>query len=292
MIEETVRVAQRSSMAHGSPAQIHCDLQAHTVSAQVLRTVGTWHFETPELEGGGGLQGVWMGPNDAPLVANGLLGKSFDLSGAGSPGELQINVSEEPAFEWTEGFHMRFALRMQRWAAAPLLRMGDGLILAASSKGALGAEFRAQVTDDRGTPSRGSRVRVETEPGLLTPGVWVQVEVVYDRQALSIFVDGVERVRRPEQAPVWMGRPLLRLSSRETPFMGEVDRLVIAVFEVLPAKPLPAKAEFTAESVSQVVFAPGGSLDPLIHSVPAQIRWTLSDGTQQALRVGLQGTVQ
>ena len=291
LLEETVRLAQRSAMAYGTPARVRCDAKNQTVSAQILRTVGTWHFEDVQLHGGGDLHAVWLGPTDPPLVDSGLVGRSLDLSGAGAPGQLQISLEDEPAFDWSQGFSIRCALRMQAWRAAPLLQLGDGLLIVASPRGALGAEFRVQTTGESGTKSRGSRVRVETEAGLLKPGEWIEIEVVYDRTALSIFVDGIERVRRPEQAPVWLGDARLWLSSKEIPFPGEVDRLVIAVVDELPAKELPAAAQFDPKSPAEIAFAPGGSLDPLWHSTPQRIRWTLQDGTEQSLVIGLQGTV-
>ena len=291
LLEETVRMAQRSAMAYGTPARVRCDTKAQTVSAQVLRTVGTWHFETVQLEGGGQLHGVWLGPTDPPLVESGLVGRSLDLSGAGAPGQLQISLEEEPAFDWSQGFAIRCGLRMRAWNAAPLLQLGDGLMIVASPRGALGAEFRVQTTGSDGQKSQGSRVRVETEAGVLTLGEWVEVEVVYDRSALSIFVDGIERVRRPEQAPVWLGEPHLWLSSREIPFPGEIDRVVIAVVDELPPRELPSGAQFDPQTPAEIAFAPGGSLDPLWHSTPQLIRWTLQDGSEQSLVVGLQGSV-
>ncbi len=290
-VEETLRLAQRTSMAYGTPTQVLLDPQNHTIAAQVVRTVGTWHFESPQLAGGGSLDGIWLGPTDPPLVAAGWLGSALDLSGGGAPGQFQVALEEEPAFDWSEGFHLRFGVRMHTWRAAPLLQLGDGLVVAASARGALGAEFRAQVTGDQGQARRGSRVRVETDAGLLRLGEWVQVEVIYDRQALSVFVDGIERVRRPELAPVWMGEPYLRLSSKELPFPGDIDNLVIAVMEVLPPQELPNGAQWQADVPTAIGFAPGGSLDPLRHSAPVTVSWTLQDGTLQSLRVGLQGTV-
>ena len=290
-VEETVRLVQRTAMAYGTPAKVRIDKENHRIQAQVLRTVGTWHFDSPKLEGGGALDAVWLGPTDPVMVSSGFLGGALDLSGGGAPGQLQISLEEEPAFDWSQGFHLRFAVRMQARRAAPLLQMGDGLVVAVSDRGALGAEFRVQLTGEGGQVGRGSRVRVETDAGLLPLGEWVPVEVIYDRQALSLFVDGIERVRRPEQGPVWMGAPRLWLSSADRPFPGDIDRLVVAVSEELPQQALANGAQFVPDCPEEVAFAPGGALDPLRHTAPVRVAWTLQDGTLEVLRVGLQGSL-
>ncbi|HRV81105.1 MAG: type II secretion system protein [Planctomycetes bacterium] len=292
LLEDTCRLAQRSAAAQSAPARVLCDLTTSEVTAQVLRTVGTWQFEDAELGGGGDLPAVWMGSDDVPLTPVGFEGQALDLAQARGEAELQINLAEDGAFDWSEGFSIRLAVRVEVAKSALLLRMGDGLVLALSNFGALGAEFRVATPSDSGAPIRGPRVRVETEGGLFEPGVWRLVEVAYDRRALSIRVDGIERARTPEQGPVWLGPARIWISDRQAPFLGSIDRLVVAVIEDLPARPLPGQARFHPESPTEIVFGPNGALDPLVHATPPKVRWLLPDGREDSIVVGLQGTVE
>ncbi len=289
LIEETLRLSQRSAAVMGTPARVQ--LVGEEIQAQIMRPVGTWHFEGRSLAGAQELEGVWLGPNDPPFVSQGYEGHALDL-GAGAPGVMEISVASDPAFDWSDGFSIRCALRADDWRDSILLQMGQGLVVALSSHGALGVEFRSIAVDEAGNESRGSRVSAQTEPGVLEQGRWKRLEIVYDRQSLRILVDGIERVRRPEISRVWIGEPEIVVSSKVRPFPGILDRLVFHVQDVLPAKPLPGGARFLPNSPSQVIFAPGGGLDPLQHMGEIQIGWDLGDGEQEFLRVGLQGNTE
>ncbi len=292
LVQQTARLAQRSSMIYAAPSRLLIDPEASTISAQVLRTVGTWHFEEANLMGGAQLGAVWMGKGEVPLTKAGFQGNALELSGAQGVGQLQISVQDDGAFDWTEGFSLRCAVRVDAWKPAVLLRMGQGLIVTISGQGALGAEFLARTVGEDGRASRGARIRVETEADLFQIGVWRMVEVVYDRTALSIYVDGIERVRRPEQAQVWMNEARIWISDPKAPFPGAIDSLVVAVQDTLPPRLLPGDALFHPECPRAIVFAPGGALDPLVHSAPVSISWVLPDGTEDSIRIALQGSVQ
>lgn len=289
LIEETLRLSQRSAAVLGTPARV--TLTGEEIQAQIMRPVGTWHFEGRSLAGALELEGVWLGPNDPPFVSQGFEGNALDL-GAGAPGVMEISVASDPAFDWSNGFSIRCALRVDEWKDSVLLQMGSGLLVALSSHGAVGVEFRAAVSDEAGHVSRGSRIAAQTEAGVITQGRWKRLEIVYDLRSLRILVDGIERVRRPEVARVWIGEPVIIVSSKARPFPGLLDRLVFHVQEVLPARPLPGGARFLSTSPREVVFAPGGGLDPLLHPGELKIAWDLGEGEQEFLRVGLQGNTE
>ncbi|MDF1839205.1 MAG: prepilin-type N-terminal cleavage/methylation domain-containing protein, partial [Planctomycetota bacterium] len=262
MIEETLRLSQRSAAVLGTPARV--EMRGEQIQAQIMRPVGTWHFENQSLVGAQELEAVWLGASDPPFISNGFEGHGFDLQ-AGAPGVLEISVASEPAFDWADGFSIRCAVRVKEWQDSILMQLGQGMQVALSSHGALGVEFRAVSTDEAGHESRGPRVAVQTETGVMTPGRWVRVEIVYDRNFLRILVDGIERVRRSEIARVWIGEPSITVSSKSRPFPGVIDRLVFHSHEMMEPKPLPGGAIFLKGSPTSVVFAPGGGLDPLMH---------------------------
>ncbi len=289
LIEETLRLSQRSAAVMGTPARVQ--LSGEQIQAQIMRPVGTWQFEGRSLAGAQQLEGVWLGPNDPPFVSQGFEGQALDL-GAGAPGVMEISVAMDPAFDWSDGFSIRCAVRVDDWRDSILLQMGQGLLVALSDHGAVGAEFRSVMTDEAGNESRGPRISAQTEPGVITQGRWKRLEVVYDRESLRILVDGIERVRRPELARVWIGEPEIVVSSKVRPFPGILDRLVFHVQDILPAKPLPGGARFLDSSPRLIVFAPGGGLDPLQHPGELRIGWDLSEGEQEFLRVGLQGNTE
>jgi prepilin-type N-terminal cleavage/methylation domain-containing protein len=286
LIEETLRMSQRSAAVLGTPARV--ELRGEEIQAQVMRPVGTWHFENQSLMGAQQLEAVWLGAGEAPFVSNGFEGHGFDLQ-AGAPGILEISLASDPGFDWSDGFSIRCALRVEDWQDSILLQLGQGMLVALSSHGALGVEFRTAAIDEAGNESRGSKVSAQTEPGVMIPGRWKRVEIAYDRHSLRILVDGIERVRRTEQARVWIGEPSIIVSNRTRPFPGVLDRLVFHVQQVLPVKPLPGGARFLDSSPREIIFAPGGGLDPLWHAGEVQIGWDLGEGEQEFLRVGLQG---
>jgi prepilin-type N-terminal cleavage/methylation domain-containing protein len=289
MIEETLRMGQRSAAVLGTPARV--DLVGNQIQAQVMRPVGTWHFEGNSLMGAQGLEAVWLGPSDTPFTAQGFAGQGLDLR-AGAPGVLEISVASDPVFDWSDGFSIRCALHVEEWQESIVMQLGQGMLVALSSRGALGVEFRAVATDEAGHESRGSKISAQTEPGVMTPGRWKNVEIVYDRHSLRILVDGIERVRRPEEARVWMGEPTILLSNKTRPFPGILDRLVLHVQHVMPAQTLPGDALFLDSSPRSVIFAPGGGLDPLWHPAELRIGWDLGEGQVEYLRVGLQGNTE
>ncbi|MCP5021208.1 MAG: prepilin-type N-terminal cleavage/methylation domain-containing protein [bacterium] len=289
LIEETLRLSQHSAAVLGMPARVN--LSGEEIQAQIMRPVGTWHFEERSLVGALELEGAWLGPTDPPFVSQGYEGHALDL-GAGAPGVMEISVASDPAFDWSNGFSIRCALRVDDWQDSILLQMGTGLLVALSSHGAVGVEFRAVATDEAGNESRGPRIAAQTEAGVMAQGRWKRLEIVYDLHSLRILVDGIERVRRPEVARVWIGEPEIIVSSKVRPFPGLLDRLVFYVQEVLPMRPLPGGARFLPTSPGQVVFAPGGGLDPLLHPGELKIGWDLGEGDQEFLRVGLQGNTE
>ncbi|MCA9002954.1 MAG: type II secretion system protein, partial [Planctomycetes bacterium] len=281
LIEETLRMSQRSAAVLGTPARV--EFSGSTIQAQVMRPVGTWHFEDRSLMGAQGLEAVWLGANDPPFTAQGYEGLGLNLA-AGAPGVLEISVASDPAFDWSDGFSIRFALRAEEWRDSIVMQAGNGLLVALSARGALGVEFRAVSVDEAGNESRGERVAVQTEPGAMVQNRWKDVEIVYDRRSLRILVDGLERVRRSEQARVWIGQPEILLSNKTRPFPGVLDRLVFHVQEILPPRVLPGDATFLADTPKQVVFAPGGGLDPLVHPAEVRIGWQVPEGRPEFLR--------
>ncbi|MEZ5976487.1 MAG: prepilin-type N-terminal cleavage/methylation domain-containing protein, partial [Planctomycetota bacterium] len=274
-LEETVRLVAQSARQSGSRAILRWRAGSGELQLEQMRVVGTWAFEGTGMDGALGLNAVWMGAGEARVVPGGFQGSALDL--AASPGTWQVPLQDEPAFDWSQGFLVRCAVRPEQARSGVLLQLGEGLVLALSERGAVAAEFRTARVADTGALDAGDRVRVESEAGAVGAGRWSLIEMLYDRRALRLSVDGVPQAVRPEEAPVWMGPPRLQLSDAQHPFPGLVDQLVVSVVEPLPTRVLPAQAVWTGKGEHSLVFGPDGSLDPLYHGSAVTLTWQVPD---------------
>lgn len=283
-LKGVLRAARTSATAQGATTRVRIDAENGLVWAELLHTVGTWHFEG-DLNGAFGHGGVLR---DGAYLDDGYIGKALGFWGQpGSRAEIPLN--QDPAFELRDGF--RFTAAIQNDGGGRLLEVGRTFQVDLNAAGSVRASFTAELLKD-GAPQPGGQVVAQTEVGVLRPGRWSLLEIVYDRVALRILVDGLEVAQTAESAPVWKVDDPLTLGSSRRPYNGAIDCLVVAV--AVPEEPvaLPVDARFDAGTLKEIVFEAAGGLDRRVHPEPVFLHVDFEDGTRETVSVGTFGTVE
>lgn len=289
LVQNVLLSARNSALHHNAPARVVIDPDAGTLSAAALRVIGTWHFESEDpIRGAFGLDGVLIGGG---RLARGFTGKGLSFEDAPRDSNVEIAVHQDPSYDLRAGFVVELAVRRTDTAAARLLALGETLQLEVDRLGGLAAYFLSEKSSDAG-PAEGERIWIKSAAGALPAGQWVRVRLVYDRQRFSALVDGVEVAGFDTDFPVWRVEDSLVLGGGRTPFPGIIDNLVISAVDAEQTFELPGDVRFVPGTPRTVAYAPGGVLDPGVHTEPVQIELELSDGRRQGIRVNLYGTVE
>ncbi len=289
IVENVLRSAHNSAVAGDAGARVVIDVPGRTLQAFGLKVVGTWHFEDLPIRGAFGVEGVSLG---GELVPNGFTGHALSFAGQPSRSRVEIPVQLDPAFDLRRGFALSCAVRTSTSDGGTLLSVGESMGLATTEGGGLRAWFAPEILEEDGERRRGGRVVLATEPGLLRPGHWSQVEVQYDRSTLAVLVDGSVVAHLAESAPVWTVEGPLVLSPSGSPFPGAIDALVVAAVAGEDRRELPQGVEFDAAGPRQIVFAAGGVLDRAVHREPVRVGLKFDDGREAKIQVNLHGTVE
>jgi len=286
LVRSVIRSAQNTAVARQVPARVRIDVKNHTIRAEALQVVGTWHFENKKIAGFG-----MEGSAASKLFHDeGFIGSA--ISFVRSFGERAlIPVQLDPAFDFTDGFAIECALRWEDAGGGRVLRIGNVLMLELGRSGALRGRFFAAV-EEGGEFRRGPPVVVQSGSGAVSPDKWVRVRFQYDRQELVLLVDGVPVAVQEENVPVWEISEPLEISDGTRPFPGSIDALVISAVEVDRVVELPDSATFAKETPEWIHFASGGGLDRRRHPEPQEIVLTYEDGSQERIAVGIFGTVE
>jgi hypothetical protein len=293
LVQSTIRSAHNSAVARTAPARARIDHAARSITAEGLHVIGTWHFEDERLSGAFDLDGVAFGSGEAPLSEDGYQGRCVSFEGAQSGARIEFAVQDDPAWDLRDGFSIDMAVKLAALGGAQLLSLGGVVEIQVDSRGGLRAAFASETTDESGRIAKGAPVYVETVPGVLRPGHWTRLRMVYDRAVLRLLADGVEVVRRHEGVPVFpkLGGPLVLAGGRE-PFRGALDNLVVSAVAAAEVAVLPGGVRFGADAPTEVLFAPGGALDPTRHREPVRVPLEFEDGQRVVVLVGLYGTVE
>lgn len=288
-IKTVLRAARSSAVGQSASTRVRIEPETNRVWAELLHTVGTWHFEG-SLKGAFGHDGTLR---DGAYLDDGYIGKALGFWGA--PGSrAEIAIHRDPAFDLRDGF--RIALAVQNDGGGRLLEVGRSLQVNVNAAGQVQASITAEVarTDVDGADvlSSAGQVIAQSELGVLRPGRWSRLEIVYDRVALRILVDGLEVAATPESAPVWMVDEPLTLGSNRRPFAGAIDNLVIAVAVQGEPVVLDVSVTLPADTPREVVFEAGGGLDRRVHAEPVFVHLDFDDGTRETVSVGTFGTVE
>jgi hypothetical protein len=285
LVKSVVRSAANTAVASSSRAEVRIDKAQGELHAQVLRVVGTWHFER-SLAGAFGIDGT----ADAGLFTDdGYLGGA--LSFAGRYGATAtIPVERDSSFDLRDGFALECAVSWEEAGGGRILSIGDTCSLELGGAGEVRGRFTASGLRD-GEPAAGASVVVVSPGGALSSGRWSRLRLAYDRRELALEVDGVRVASVEETAQVWRVDGPLVLSDPRRPFPGRIDELLVRAVTAGETARLPDGVTI-AEAPAAVHFAAGGALDLERHPGPVRIVLAYADGERDTIEVGSYGTVE
>ena len=292
LVQNLLRTAHNSAVARSAPARVRIDRETGALTAEGMEVIGTWHFESADMRGANEMDGVALSVSDTAITPRGYQGSAVSFAGEPPGARVEFPIQTDPAYDFELGFAIELAVRLESYGAAPMIDVGGAVSVEAARLGALEASFFALTVDRLGQLARGARVSVETPPGVLRTGRWVRLRVVYDRRALRVFADGVEVAAVWESSSVWRVEGPLVLSGGRSPFPGAIDNLVVSAVTGEQRAALPAGVVFTADTPTEIVYAPGGALDPSLHREPARVGLAFESGRRELIQVNLYGTVE
>jgi hypothetical protein len=290
LVKSVLRSAQNTAIARTAPARVRIERATGTIQAESLLVVGTYHFEQRSLAGYGP-----EGRADPELFSeDGFVGAAFRPGGKlGATAEIPLE--RDPACDFTRGFALECALWLERAGDGRVLTLGrpeqPTLALEVNRAGALRGRFQTR-SGEATSAQRGGQAVIVSAAGLVPVERWVRVRMQYDREHLSLLLDGVPVASQEEQAFVWKTEGGLVLSDRTKPLQGKIDSLVIAAMVVGEPGILPEDVRFAEGSAERIEFAAGGTLDRSFHADPPRIVLEFADGAREAITVGFYGTVQ
>lgn len=288
-VQNVLRSAHNWAVARIAPARVVIDVSKGTLRAEGHQVVGTWHFENDSIQGAFGIDGVRFG---GEIVADGYQGRALSFAGQPPRSHVDFPVHTDPAFDITNGFSIRCALRPTSGRGGELLDLGGVVAVETTSDGAVKARFVAQRTEAETNGGRGGRVTIATERGLLTADRWSIVEVIYDRLQFAIRINGQIAAFLPETAPVSRSEGPLVLSPSQSAFPGAIDTLVVSAVVADAATELPKNVTLAGDTPKEIVFQPGGGLDREVHRDPVRLTLVYDDGRKEVVQVNLYGTVE
>jgi len=291
LVQNILRAARNSSVARGAVARVRIDTRESVIRAEGLEVIGTWHFEDDSFSGAFQLDGVALG--GGVIDPDGYQGNALSFLGEPRGSRVEIAVQNDPAFDFRDGFSVEVAVRLDELHDARLLTAGAAFAVEVTGAGGIRALFVPEVVDKFGVKTAGTKVPLRTAPGILRLGHWARLQIVYDRVWFRILVDGVEVAVVDEVSPVWrIDSPLVLGGDRQRTFPGNIDNLVVSAVAVAAEQSLPEGVSFADKTVPEILFAPGGSLDPARHPEPLEIVLQFDNGSQETVRVSLYGTVE
>jgi hypothetical protein len=288
-VQNVLRTAHNWAVARIAPSRVVIDAAAGTLRAEGHQVVGTWHFEEEAIKGAFGIDGVRFG---GEIVPGGYQGHALSFVGQPARSHVELPLQNDPAFDLTHGFALRFALRPAEGAGGVLLDGGRVIGIETTGDGALKAYFVAQRAENEAASGRGGRVTITTEPHVLQADRWSIVELTYDRVHVALRVDGQVRAFVGETAPVARPEGPLVLSPSPNAFPGTIDALVVSVVVVDEATELPKGVTLAKKTPREIVFQAGGGLAREIHRDPVRLELEFDDGRKETVQVNLYGTVE
>ena len=286
-VQSVIRSAHNWSIAREAPSRVVIDEKARTIRAEGLLVVGTWHFET--FEGAFGIDAAQYG---GELVANGFQGKALSFAGQPSRSRVDISIQGRSEYDFARGFSLRCAVRSAGPHGGMLYDVGGCMGLDTSDDGAIRAWFTPERIDELGATSRGGRIPLATNRGLLLPDRWAMVELQYDRGHFRILVDGELAAEVVESAPVSKITGPFVLSPGDRPFPGAIDSLVVSVVASEEVSELPRGVSFAKGAPEEILFTSGGRLDRARHKEPVRFQLEYDDGRLEPIVINTYGAIE
>jgi prepilin-type N-terminal cleavage/methylation domain-containing protein len=292
LVQNVLRQAQQSAVARRAPAAVRIDTVSSTLTAEALEVAGTWHFETPSLEGGRGIDAI---PFDFPgdfLTSDGYTGSALDFTRGSRRSRVQVELDEDPLLDPRRGFSLDVALRAEALSTAKLIDLGTVVQISVRADGGVDGRMVTRRLDDVGREVAGPPIVVRSGPGALRMGRWTRVTLAYDRRELTLSADGVLLASRGEERDLWNLSGPLVLGDPQQGWQGALDQLVLATVRASEEYTLPESVRFDARTPKLVRFLAGGSLDPALHAGTVEFGLEFDDGGKDEVVVNLFGTVE
>ena len=200
-VRNVLRTARENAIANSLPVTVVCDGPNNRVFDLSIQPFAHWSFEDES-----GVTGPTTGATSSNDVAStGAFGLDARLVGAkvGMPGRTGAallcakqgdhavaNLGERGEWIFRDGIAVELDVWVDSFANATILKRGRQLLLRILPDGRIEAEIGLAERED--TPNKtGGQLIATTRPGFILPKRWSQIGVVYDRQLLTILVDGV-----------------------------------------------------------------------------------------------------
>jgi len=305
LVRSTLRAASNQALSRETQARVvfvrEGDAgggEAGSLRPSQLFAAGTWQFEDLNLTGAFGIHGDGTALR---IVDDGFIGRALSLASPGA--EARFDVKSDPAFDPSDGFVIELSLRPSPTAAlgGHVLNIGRvigiDLLPDGSLRGWISPRFEDGKTRDQVAAQGASFLFAESPAHSLAAGRWSRVRLEYDRRRLAIDVDGRPYERLPSTLAVReLAGPMVLSSADDKGFRGDVDKLVVSLFQIMEPLELPSGVTFTPGSPREVVFGGGGGLDHEVHRGPVEIGLRFLDDNEGShvnkVTVNLFGTVE
>jgi prepilin-type N-terminal cleavage/methylation domain-containing protein len=163
-----------------------------------------------------------------------------------------------------------------------VIRKGRAFELAVRADYAVECAVSGRANNDATTAGEMTYI-AHTGPGVVRPGKWARVELVFDGRELACAIDGIRRVLTPLHGFETMPKLLARDSAQlvfsdpdpERSFAGSIDEVKVQGVLRSERVTVPKNVAILAPT-GQVFFDALGQLDPLHHSEPV-VLWLSDD---------------
>lgn len=289
-LEATLRAANNWAIARNAPSTVRIDALAGTFSAEGMSVVGTWRFEDLPVEGAFDFIGSKKG--GAEIDEDGYRGSALSFVGAPANSRIRIDVHKDTAFQFKGGFAVSVVVRQDLDGGGQIFDLDETVNLQVTDRGAVRAAFMTAVVDEFQDERDTGRATLVTEDGLVRKGLWTAIAVFYDREFLTIHIDGLEVARLAQDGPVRTIAGPLMLGASGSPFQGAIDDLVMSAVAVEEVFALPESVIFGKKTPKIIQFQAGGGLNRRAHHEPVDVPIVFEDGREDVIRVNLYGAVE
>jgi prepilin-type N-terminal cleavage/methylation domain-containing protein len=275
LVRSTLRYARNAARDAGAGAIVTFDPESQEIAVAPVELAANFHFED---EFGSQRRRLEL---SGQLVDEGHLGRGLALSS----GLVDLGLLGETP---VQGFRVSFWLRPEDLdKAGRVLERENTFSLSLDADGSLRVRIRVG--------EQGEAIQLETRPGLMTVGRWRRVDFAYDRAAITLAVDGVQQLRKPEARVLFRDKKA-RLLLGSGGVSATMDTLRYWVVSEGETRRLGSGVEIEASGPITVAFDGEGRLNPAVHSGPVEIALRFPseepEGILQTLRVEKSGVVR
>lgn len=296
LVRGALRSARANALAERHPAAVEVSTDPESLRTSLvvrrMRTVGTWHFESPN---GRGTSGLSAEPTrGADQVDDGYIGRAVGLFGNASDARVEIALHTLSRFDVRDGFSFELMARREDDSGGTILRLGRRTPIAnleATERGGLLAWVVPTYADSLGREKAGGRVDLRLPEGTLELDRWTRLTFIYDGAHVRLLVDGFLAGITECVGPLpRLDEPLV-LGGQPSPFQGTLDNLVMRTTDISDPLPLSKDAQWPEDLPRRIQFDADGSLDAQLHGgLPLEL--VLPTDMEDAVLIGRLGVVQ